>query len=383
MSDRIKILFYVSEFYQSGANRYAYEIDKSINKERFQVDILCFHPLQSNENWADHYYEKHLQLGTNIYFMEDINVVTIPSWKDRLQKKFLNRPLPKERQKLHDFLDHYSVIFVHGEYNYPSLAKYMTQEQKSRTYISLHNSIYQNRDNYIHFNKKEFYHFISCFDENQVQNELKEFDSFSHTFFPLSIQIENPYVKTEYPLTKAPKIGIFTRLSYTKPLDPFIYAFQLILDKYPMAEFHIYGTGDPEKEGVNKYIRNLGLTKHVFFRGHQENLSQTAVKDNLTLIWLHGYYGVPGGFAGFDICTTKIPQIFWDFSAQYQMEKDHRFPMTNNLKEFVDLTLHTIEHPEDAKKLAELQYQYVLDERNILRYISTLEKLFEKQIKLS
>jgi hypothetical protein len=54
--------------------------------------------------------------------------------------------------------------------------------------------------------------------------------------------------------------------------------------------------------------------------------------------------------------------------------------MTNNLKEFVHLSLQTIENPSEAKKLAELQYQYVLEERNILKYISNLEQLFEKHV---
>jgi glycosyltransferase involved in cell wall biosynthesis len=193
----------------------------------------------------------------------------------------------------------------------------------------------------------------------------------------LSINIENTVFKSNYELTEPIKIGIFTRLSHTKPLDPFLYAFQLILEKYPTAEFHVYGTGDPEKEGVMRIVKQLDLEKNVIFRGHQEDLIASAFADNLNLIWLHGYYGVPGGFAGFDICTTKIPQVFWDFSVSSDQFSDSRFPMYHQLSKFVAKSLEIIEDASIAKELAEVQYRYIDDEKNIRKFIHILESLFQ------
>ena len=378
MESRTKILFIVSEFYQSGANRYTYEIDKSIDKSKIDLQILSWHPLNNSEIWDDHYYSKHQLLGTLIFFENEINQLSVPTIKERLAKKLFNKPLPHERKKFHDFLANYSKIVVIGEYLYPFVARFLDEAELKKTYISVHNSIFQHKENYDRYEKKQFYQFISCFKDGMYQNELQDFENYSHVFFPLSIAAENNVFKTQYKLTEPIKIGIFTRLSHTKPLDPFLYAFQLILEKYPTAEFHIYGSGDPEKEGVMRIVKQLDLESNVMFRGHQEDLITSALADNLNLIWLHGYYGVPGGFAGFDICTTKIPQVFWDFSVSSDKFSDARFPMYHQMSKFVNKSLEIIEDATMAEELAEVQYKYIDEEKNIRKFIHILESLFEK-----
>lgn len=380
MENKTKILFIVSDFYQSGANRYAYEIDKSIDKCKIDLHILSWHPLNNSDIWDDYYYAKHLSLGTPIFFENEINLLTSPSIKERILKKIINKPLPNERKMLHEFLESFAKIIVIGEYLYPYVAKFMKKMELDKTYISIHNSIFQHKENYNKYNKKQFYKFISCFENGMYQNELETFENYNHVYFPLSINLENRNFKTEYQLTNPIKIGIFTRLTHTKPLDPFLYAFQLILEKYPTAEFHIYGSGDPEKEGVTRIAKQLDIQNNVIFRGHQEDLIASALADNLNLIWLHGYYGMPGGFAGFDICTTKIPQIFWDFSVSSDQYNDTRFPMFHKLSKFVNKSLEIIEDATKAKILAELQYKYVNEEKNIQKFISNLESLFLKEI---
>lgn len=373
-----KILFIVSDFYQSGANRYAYEIDKSIDKTKIDLHILSWHPLNNSEIWDDYYYPYHQALGTPIFFEKEINKLTIPTLKERIEKKLLNKSLPNERKKFHDFLADYSKIVVIGEYLYPFVARFMNDAALEKTYISIQNSIFQHKENYDRYDKNQFYKFISCFEEGKYQNELQSFKNYSHIFFPLSINIENSVYKTEYELTEPIKIGIFTRLSHSKPLDPFLYAFQLILEKYPSAEFHIYGSGDPHKEGVMRIVEQLDIQRSVHFRGHQKDLIVSALSDNLNLIWLHGYYGVPGGFAGFDICTTKIPQIFWDFSVSSDKYSDERFPMFHQLSKFVNKSLEIIENTSKAKEMAEAQYAYIDEERNIQKFIHILDSLFQK-----
>ncbi len=381
MENKAKILFIVSDFYQSGANRYAYEIDKSINKNKIDLSILSWHPLNYSDIWDDHYYSKHQALGTPIFFENEINQLTVPSIKERFAKKLFNKPFPNERQMFHDFLAPYSKIIVVGEYLYPFVARFMNKKELKKTYICVQNSIFQHKENYDRYDKKQFFQFITCFKDGMYQNELHSFGNYSHVFFPLAINIENPVFKSNYELKEPIKIGIFTRLSHTKPLDPFLYAFQLIVEKYPTAEFHVYGTGDPEKEGVMRIVKQLDLEKNVFFRGHQQDLIASALVDNLNLIWLHGYYGVPGGFAGFDICTTKIPQVFWDFSVSSDQFSDERFPMFHSLSKFVAKSLEIIEDAVKAKELAEVQYKYIDDERNIQKFIHILETLFEEKTK--
>ena len=79
MENKVKVLFVVSEFYQAGTQRFAFEIDRALNKDTFTVEILCILPLNSSQRFSDYYFSKHLELGTKIYFLDEINTLTEPS----------------------------------------------------------------------------------------------------------------------------------------------------------------------------------------------------------------------------------------------------------------------------------------------------------------
>lgn len=381
MDDKIKLLFVVSEFYQAGTERFTYELDRALNKGKFTVSILCIYPLNNSTRFTDYYYEKHKELGSEIYFWQDIDQIRHPSIKERIAKKVKGTPLPHEHENLRLFLDRFDCISVMGEYNYMTLHRWMKPKHKEKCLIHIQNSRHQRPDIYTHFPKNENLFFISCFSENEIKWELAEFESYRHEHFSLYIKLENLFIKTEYKANKAPKIGIFTRLTNTKPLDPFIYSFQLLKEDIPNAQLHLFGSGDPEAEGVNRYIRQLGLEDSIFFRGHQENLLQTAIKENLDLVWLHGYHGVPGGFAGFDICTTKIPQLFWNFGGTEKTVYTDCFPMYNQISAFAKASTNLLKNPEEAKKLAQKQFDYIDENRNIMRFIHIMENIYSQVVK--
>lgn len=371
-----EILFVVSEFYQAGTERSTYEIDLALNKDKFKLSILCLIALNKSERWDDYYYPLHKALDTDVYFLDEINTITHPTAKQRIQRKLMGKPLPPERQNLWSFLDRFEKICFMGEYNYPILSRWMTLEQKAKSSILIQNSLYQKPDIYVAFDKKAHYEFLSPFEPDSYPWELREFSDYTHTFFPLCFHTGNTRFKKEYKTKENPKIGVFTRITHTKPLDPFIYAFQLLLDEKPHAELHFFGSGNPKDEGVLRYVEQLGLEKNVFFRGHVKDIVESATAEDLDLIWLHAYHGQPGGYAGFDICTTKIPQVFWDFGAVDDSLKDERFPMSNKLKTFVSLSLGLIENPEQARVLAEKQYAFVKENKDIYSYIHILEEFF-------
>ena len=52
---KTKVLFIVSEFYQSGTARFTYEIDCALNKELFETSILSLNPLNNSDQWQDYY----------------------------------------------------------------------------------------------------------------------------------------------------------------------------------------------------------------------------------------------------------------------------------------------------------------------------------------
>ncbi len=376
MKNKVKVLFVVSEFYQAGTERFTYELDRAINKNKFEVEILCIIPLNSSQRFADYYYSKHIELGTKVHFMDEINVPTEPTLQQKIKKRLVNTPFIDERVKAKSFFNQYDCISVMGEYNYKEIDRYITKENKYKLLIHIQNSKYQVNNTYDAFPKEEEFHFVSGFHADQIKHELSEFENYHHTYYNLNLKFENVYVKTKYEISDIPKIGIFTRLTPAKPLDPFIYAFELISEQLPNAELHIFGSGDPKKEGVLRYVEQLKLEKNIFFRGHQENILKTAVQENLDLVWLHGYHGLPGGWVGFDVSTAKIPQLFWNFGSDDQTNFFSFFPMFNSVSGLAHKSLLMLSDPLEAKKLADEQFNYTNENYNIEKNILVMEELY-------
>jgi hypothetical protein len=127
---------------------------------------------------------------------------------------------------------------------------------------------------------------------------------------------------------------------------------------------------------MEKYVKHLKLEGKVKFRGHTDDIKKAAMTEKLNMVWFHGYHGVPGGFAGFDICTTGIPQIFWNFGSASVAEKKDIFPMYSDLEEFVKMSIELLSDQKASETLSHLQYDHVLQTRDIKRYILSLEKLY-------
>lgn len=66
--DKKKVLFFVTEFWQAGTQRFTYEVDRAIDKNKFEITILSFRNLNTVSDKPDFYYKKHLELGTKVFF---------------------------------------------------------------------------------------------------------------------------------------------------------------------------------------------------------------------------------------------------------------------------------------------------------------------------
>jgi glycosyltransferase involved in cell wall biosynthesis len=375
MKNKVKILFVVSEFYQAGTQRFTFELDRALDKSKFEVEILCVLPLNNSDHFIDYYFEKHIELGTKIHFLPDVNQLTEPTLRQKINKRIANIPYEDERIKIKRFFDNFDCISIMGEYNFKEIYKYISSENKHKLLIHIQNSKYQVKNTYEAFPKNEEFQFVSGFHEDQISFELSEFSNFKHTYYNLNLRFENEFVKTSYQSSVKPKIGIFTRLTPAKPLDPFIYSFHALKEQIPDAEFHIFGSGDPIKEGLYRYVQQLNLERAIYFRGHQENILKTAVEEELDLVWLHGYHGLPGGWVGFDISTAKLPQLFWNFGNNTGKFYSF-FPMFNSVSELAKRSISLLSNPTEAKMLADEQFNYTNENYNISKNIHVMEQLY-------
>jgi hypothetical protein len=108
MADKVKVLLIVTDFYQAGTERFTYELDRAIDKSKFEVQILSLLPLNNSPQWKDYYYEKHLELGTRIFFLDDVKFLQKATLGDRLKFHILSVPIPDDIAQVQKFLQAFS-----------------------------------------------------------------------------------------------------------------------------------------------------------------------------------------------------------------------------------------------------------------------------------
>lgn len=378
---KIKLLFVVKGFSRAGAERYMFEIDGALDKEKYDVTILCSEKESKiSDKTIPYYKDKHIELKTKLVFIDSFLITYKPI--RRITSK-INKVLFKKEYEsnidtavFNNYLSQFDVINWIGEYSYYTA---ISKENLAKSLIHIMSARFQNPDLYKNFNLDYPYHFVSAFHDREHQHEFEGFKAIKHCYFPLLLKIpfeQNPWKFVDSPIKK---IGIFTRLDKYKPLDPFFYSFQLLLEKLPTCELHIFGGGDPEKEGMTRYVKNLGLSDSIFFRGHQENILETVVKEKINLSWFQGHNNnKPGGYAGFDICTTGTPLVCWDFIEKPVDPFNDAYPHYKSLTQFVTKSYEILTNEDSATKLSNLQFNDVSENRDVTKHIYVLENLFSK-----
>lgn len=382
MAGKIKLLFLVSEFWQAGGERQAYEFNSAIDRKKFEIDIVCNIPLKFDPNKEDYYYEKHLELGSSIFFLNDFKTNVPKKKRFQAQDVYEARKQTVIQNNLDAFCKNYNYFLFFGEYLYGSTHRFYPKWVVQKSLVFVHNSRFQVPANYKRFNKSERVHFVSGFLEDEIKHELVEFDEYNHTYVPLSIncELDFPIRKKKQGNSKKRKIGLFTRLTIHKPLDVFYYALHLLRERGSDVELFVFGNGKPQDYEFNKCINYLGLSEHVSFLGHQKEMLKSAVEYELDVVWFHSYYGVPGGYASFDICMSQIPQVFWDFTPGKTNQYYPEFKSFNSLDGFVDYTQKLLSSEDNIEEIGRKQMEAIKSHRNLNKEIKKVEKLIQEKV---
>ncbi|MCV9927448.1 hypothetical protein OIU83_07280 [Flavobacterium sp. LS1R49] len=379
-----KILFIVSDFYHNGAQREMYEFDSALNKDKFELTILSLVELNTRLDLRDYFYEKHLCLGTKILLLKDF----IKKNKKGLVPKILNKILRNSLNlKVRDnnirnlitLFDNYDKVIFMGEYVYQSLSNSIPVDYFKEIFIFIMCSRFQS-ESYRNFEKNKQFVFMGGFDNiRQIEYEFEGFSNYKYEFMPLCLTVTNEYNKWQFnERCKTKKIGIFTRLHKDKPLDPFLYAYQVLLSQDYNIELHIFGVGNYKYAEYDRYINNLDLNGKVHFRGHQSDMKITILEEKLDLVWFQGYNNLPAGFAALEVCLTGTPQIFWDFfiGENKQINRlDVVYPHYKDLLAFVEASKKVLYDNKVADLLSDKQFHDVFNNRDIFKNIENIEKI--------
>lgn len=368
------LLFIISDFYPGGSQRQTYELDVMLKKLGIQTSILCMVDLNESEHFTDHYYKLHQELGTPIQFLSEL----LPKEKNTLQRVVNKISKTKSQFKLNDYLKQFDDTWFFGEYTFKKLQYLFDFPKGHAIKLFIVCSRFQGKQ-YREFNKKNKYIFIDGFDDDdQVKWEFEGFEDYTHISLPLSLMPTEQYRKWKFSDTEKKKIGIFTRLSKAKPLDPFFYSFSILQEQFPTLELHVFGSGTPELAEYDRYIRHLNL-KNVFFRGHQENLKESINNEELDLVWFQGYFNRPAGYAGFDVALTGTPQLFWDFyEGENQLINNSQtvYPHFKKILPFCEATRMVLTNKEFAERLSLEQFNDTVANRDMSKNIELIKDKF-------
>jgi hypothetical protein len=375
MKDKKKILFIVAEFWQAGGERQTFEIINNLINENLEIEILSLRALNSDKSKSDYYYQKYVDLKIKIHFLENITINPKPNLKERVLNKLSIKKLPNPNHLLIDFFFPYERVFFMGEYTLPVIERFLTNSILEKTYVFIQFSVFQVPDNYLKYDKNKCYKFISGFNETEILTELSEFSRYKHFFFPLSIALEKKVVYSNWN-NSIKRIGLFTRITVNKPLDVFFYALHVMICEGKKIELHIFGDCSENMQLIENCLAYLNLNNHVFFHGHQLNMTQAAIDYKIDLVWFHSYYGAPGGYASFDLSNIGVPQLFWNFTPAFDISlQSNSWPIFNNLNEFILETKKKLMNDTERIELSNIQNNSVRKDRNIENHIGTIKKI--------
>src|SRR4249920_2549609 len=119
-----EILFVVGGLHRAGAERFAYEIDTALDKNKFNVSILCLEEKGAvSAHWKERYYEKkHEALGTIIYFLDTFlekkSAFLIGKLFHKITRGKFKQIKNKFKPAFYSYLDQFDVIHWMGEYTF-------------------------------------------------------------------------------------------------------------------------------------------------------------------------------------------------------------------------------------------------------------------------
>ena len=381
---KIKILWIVYDFVQAGGQRVVFDICKALDKDKYQIDILKLSPMNYDTTFSsEFYYEPSLKLNIRVFLLQDlynhnkIKKTILKQITNKIKRKIginVSKPLTK-KEILTTFLEQYKFLHFSGISVYEDLF-IRNGLYFENAIIHLMTARFQDSKLYDGFNKTDKYSFMGGFNIATASFELEKFSLYDYIYFPLSIEaktFEVPINKTEQL-----KIGIFTRLYYMKPLDPYLYALKLLVEQGLNVKLYLYGSGNPDKIGLTRQLEYLYLTSFVEICGHTDSIKDTLINNPLDLVWFQAANSQVAGLAAFEVALGAVPQVLWDFNfLNAESEVSNYFKSFTNLIKFVDYSKDLLLHKNKLKELGLLQQSYIFEEHSIEKNISILEQKYD------
>lgn len=177
---------------------------------------------------------------------------------------------------------------------------------------------------------------------------------------------------------KTARIGVFTRLSREKPLEPLLLCFRELTEHID-ATLHVYGRGNPSMFAST--LTRLGLGGRVTFEGHQHDMIATVRRDRLSMCWLMSL-GSFLGYSSIELAATGMPMLFWNYgttdTANIAAESAGAVRAFNSVRAFVDVARRCLTDQAALRKLGLSLQQFVRERHDIRKNIGVIQDYYRR-----
>lgn len=401
---KIKLLFVLENLRKAGAQKYLFEIIMLLNKENFEIQILCGLATKiKDDKLKQEYYQIYKDMGMELYPLigsREAGMLLIPfSFTSQLYRlsvfgklfiklnRLLNPYLYKllYGKKVKEVIKQADKIIAVDFYTYNIVKPHLTNKEKT-TKLDIHllchakqfPNMYQSFEKNLSFN---FFYFDSQQRDEAIQAGLGN-SCFRYQPLLLSTgSIGQAY--RELPKGKEIiHIGVFTRLSgFDKPIDVFILAFHslIVANKKINAQLDIIGENTLDEKYVN-HLKNLirfhDIEDKVKFHGHQSNLVLFLEQNEIHLSWQHSI-GSTLGYASLELIALGIPVCAFSFYNTGKIESNNY--MAFNIPDFINLNLEILNDEQKRKNHYKNQVKFLQENHNSSLFDDFWNNYFSQQ----
>lgn len=315
------LLIVVTSLQAAGAEKYAYELSRTLDRKKFNVEILTTDDVFRNIEFPHIYYEKIIKLGIKVHtclfkpkdkvFLNNY-VSKLPVIKYALYR--YNRYLQNNgyKKKMTKLFDKQDIVILIDAPQLILIKDYIKPTSYLETHLMCHQSQFKNSLKiYKDFDPLQKYNFVYI-DDLQLIEAKEQNVTIGNVFkLPLSIELnEEIKIIDKSEVSTSFNIGVFTRISFNKPINNIIKAFKELSYLNPKYKLYIFGFIQDEAYflKLQNLIKKYDLEDKIFFEGHSSDMYKSCIKYNIILVWVISIYDFIG-YAALEICLKNVPIV--------------------------------------------------------------------------
>jgi hypothetical protein len=387
----MKILFVYEWLVKAGAQKYLFEIVRSLKLKGYEVGVVC--GINSSNKKVDnkeYYYFKLKNEGVKLY-----PLITNRAHKNSFVKKFIKRIEDSIEfrlgynffSKYFDFNNLKKIESLFSKYDRIEIIDFNTyldlklsiDKYIHKSDIHILCNVLQFQNNYLdRFNCKSGYNICYPFKSQLNEFNLSSLKINTTLNFPLSIEFKHlNKININNIQNGKLNIGIFTRIAFNKNIDLFILTLFTLISKYKKNNFHLKIFGFIEHQDYYKSLNNLinfyQLNDNISFENHSEDFNTTITVHNLSLAWFH-FSGDFPGYAGIEIASIGLPSLFFNITWKTEVDKDIPLIVVSDIDSLCVETIRLIENLEYNNQVVNSQISFLKNKCDIKKNILIFEK---------